>query len=239
MSPHPSSKMGTTALTCASIITLVRKIISSAGIATTSTTSSTAGHLPDMLTAATLSSTLISLDRSQNLAVGETHIFTPACRQRLSGWGQPRSRPNGCNRTANTFGIPAAVRHSGRTPDCTNNGGLTKVHHRKSLVLRLIQCVGRCEIWAQLRKLTDDLTVIRGRHTLKFGFEVQRVITPFDQPPNSRGVFNYNGLYTSVYGQKDASTAIAMMLLQPTAANPAVGTNTSQIVERCGTQSHP
>jgi hypothetical protein len=159
-------------------------------------------------------------DRAQNLAVGETHIFSPnvindlriGVNREATKWLQPY---------ANTFGIPEQFGIQG-VPQTTNNGGLTK------FIIGNLSYFGSYNAMPSVKygttpQLTDDLTFIHGRHTMKFGFEVQRVITPFQQPPNSRGVFNYNGLYTSVYGQKDASTALAMMLLKPTPTDPLAG----------------
>lgn len=44
----------------------------------------------------------------------------------------------------------------------------------------------------------DNLTWIKGNHTLKFGASIQNFRIYFLQPPNPRGTYGYNGSYTGV-----------------------------------------
>lgn len=46
-------------------------------------------------------------------------------------------------------------------------------------------------------QILDNLTKIAGRHSLKFGINLQSVRMAFLQPPASRGIYVYSGLYTS------------------------------------------
>ncbi len=46
-------------------------------------------------------------------------------------------------------------------------------------------------------QILDNLTKIAGRHSLKFGIDLQSVRMAFLQPPASRGIYVYTGLYTS------------------------------------------
>ncbi|HEY4382842.1 MAG TPA: TonB-dependent receptor [Acidobacteriaceae bacterium] len=46
-------------------------------------------------------------------------------------------------------------------------------------------------------QILDNLTKIAGRHSLRIGLDLQSVRMAFLQPPASRGIYNYTGLYTS------------------------------------------
>ena len=43
----------------------------------------------------------------------------------------------------------------------------------------------------------DDLTVVRGNHTVKFGMDVRRRQFNFLQPPSQRGIFSFTGAFTN------------------------------------------
>ncbi len=49
-------------------------------------------------------------------------------------------------------------------------------------------------------QILDNLTKIIGSHSIRFGVDLQAIRTAFLQPPNSRGNYNYTGLYTSNLG---------------------------------------
>jgi hypothetical protein len=57
----------------------------------------------------------------------------------------------------------------------------------------------------------------------------QRILFPFEEPPQSHGAFSYSGTYTSVYGQTDATTGIGQILLLPTNTSNLAGANTVQL----------
>ena len=54
---------------------------------------------------------------------------------------------------------------------------------------------------ANIFDYTDSLTWIRGKHTLKFGGDIQRIqSTLTNSQDDPRGIFNFNGNYTSNQG---------------------------------------
>lgn len=61
-------------------------------------------------------------------------------------------------------------------------------------------------------QILDNLTKIIGNHSLKFGVDFQAVRMAFLQPPNSRGNYNYTGLYTSNLGASYTGFAAADFL---------------------------
>jgi hypothetical protein len=156
-------------------------------------------------------------DRAQNVAIGETHIFSSTIvndfrmgvNREAANWLQPYADTPGINEQFGIQGVPATPGYGGLTKFIVGN--LSNFGSASSLP---------SEKYGTTPQINDDLTFVHGQHAMKFGFEVQRIIVPYLQPPNARGVFNYNGLFTSVVGQKDASTAVAMMLLKPTATDP-------------------
>ena len=61
--------------------------------------------------------------------------------------------------------------------------------------------------------LIDNLSVIRGRHTLKFGFEFRHIEFPFLQPPYPRGGLDINRDFTKNVETGQAGFGVADMLL--------------------------
>ncbi len=67
---------------------------------------------------------------------------------------------------------------------------------------------------ANIYEFTDGLTWIRGKHTLKFGGDLQRVqSTLTNSQDDPRGIFNFSGLYTSNQGASGTGNGYADFLL--------------------------
>jgi hypothetical protein len=67
---------------------------------------------------------------------------------------------------------------------------------------------------ANIFELTDGLTWVRGKHTFKFGGDLQRVqSTLTNSQDDPRGIFNFNSNYTSNMGAAGTGNAYASFLL--------------------------
>lgn len=161
-------------------------------------------------------------DRAQNISIGYTHTFNSRLVNSLRV-GVNREhvlflQPNG-----NTMGIPAQFGIQG-VQEIPLNGGLPQ------LTVGGITAFGAngflpSNKYGTTPQINDDLTWVHGSHTIKIGYEQQRVIFPYLQPGQSRGAFGFNGEFTSVYGQTDANTGRAQFLLAPTASSKLAGAN--------------
>jgi hypothetical protein len=172
-----------------------------------------------------------STDTAQNVAVGETHTFNSrlvndfriGINREVAEWSSPVSNITGIPAQFGIQGVPQSPGNGGlpyfTTGDLTPFGTYGYLPHHK---------------FGTTPQFNDDLTIVRGPHTIKVGYEEQRILYPFLEPPQSRGAFTYSGPFTSVYGQKDPTTGVAQMLLTPTSTSNLAGADTvsmSNIVE--------
>ena len=165
-------------------------------------------------------------DRAQNGLFGETHIFSPywvnefrlGVNREHALWLQPNGDISGIPQQFGIQGVPQGPQNGGLPQ--FNVGSLSRFGSYGFLP---------SSKYGTTPQLTDDLTFTHGANTLKVGVELQRVLQPFTQPPQSRGAFSYSGVFTSVIGQADSSTAIAQMLLLPTASSNLAGANQVQL----------
>jgi hypothetical protein len=147
------------------------------------------------------------------LALSETHLFSPTLINEVR-FGLDHNYNTRVIPTLNTLGLPEQFGIQG-IPQIANNGGLPTINiggfsafgsRRFSPTL---QTTGA-------QDYTDNLTMIRGSHQLKFGFQYDRVVGDITQPAYSRGNFTYNGEYTDIPNQTTGLTGIADFLLLPT-----------------------
>lgn len=162
-------------------------------------------------------------DRAQNVSIGETHTFSPTLVNDLR-LGVNREHVLWLQPNGNTLGIPQQFGIQG-VPQYPKNGGLPEFFVGTLTSFGSFNYMPS-EKYGTTPQINDDLTISRGAHTIKAGYEQQRILYPFEQPPQSRGAFTFAGIYTSVYGQTDGTTAIAQMLLNPTATSNLAGANT-------------
>ena len=165
-------------------------------------------------------------DRSQNGLLGETHIFSPSVVNEVR-LGVNREHALWLQPNGNVSGIPQQFGIEG-VPQSAENGGLPQFSVG-SLSRFGSNGFLPSSKYGTTPQITDDLTITRGANTWKVGFEGQRVIYPFTQPPQSRGGFSYSGVFTSVIGQADSTTAIGQMLLLPTGSSNLAGANQVQL----------
>ncbi len=76
----------------------------------------------------------------------------------------------------------------------------------------------------QVRQFIDNVSWIRGNHTLKFGFDIRYTQNFAGTSSNARGSFNFNGQFTAQVPGRGAGSALADLLLGQT--------NTAQLTTR-------
>jgi hypothetical protein len=149
---------------------------------------------------------------SWNLALSETHLFSPTWvnefRLGYSHLSATRTQPN-----ANTLGIPARYGIQG-IPQGNSNGGLGSISLTGLSSLGSNGYLPSIEL-STTSQITNNLTKIVGRQTLKAGFQWQRLGFAILQPPASRGAWTFSGLYTEVPATSGGNTGLAQMLLTP------------------------
>ena len=162
------------------------------------------GAIPPPLDAASFASGVF-LQKPRNVVVSETHIFTPRLINELRlGYTQNESDRLQFNSTINEsaqFGIPGI-------PFASNNGGLPQFG------VSGINGFGSSEYQPTVEKqaieqLIDSLTLIHGRHTIKFGAELKpRVDFSILQPPVPKGYFGFSGTYTEQNLESSATSGL-------------------------------
>ena len=159
---------------------------------------------------------------SQNEAVSETHIFNPRLVLEVRA-GYSRVADERRQYDAGTMGIPAQYGIQG-IPQIAGNGGLP------TLGFGALSSIGApgtmpSDKASDIFQLSENLSVDRGHHQLRFGSEYQYIAAPTLTPTTPRGSFTFNGVYTSVVNSNDSSTDRAQFLLNPTASSIAGGIN--------------
>jgi len=74
-------------------------------------------------------------------------------------------------------------------------------------------------------QLSVGVSKVKGIHTIRGGGEVMQIKAATNQPPYSRGVFDFSGNYTSIANALDASTGAAQFVLLPEKSPISYGRN--------------
>ncbi len=147
-----------------------------------------------------------------NSVISETHSFSPdLVNEARAGYNRistTRAQP-----FASTLGIPAQFGIQG-VPQVPSNGGLGSFFISGLTSLGSSQFMPSIE-YSNTLQFSDNLTKHAGRHTLKGGFQFQFLRFSILQPPSSRGVWQYGGVYTEVPETGGGNTGLAQMLLTP------------------------
>ena len=160
----------------------------------------------------------------QGLAFSYTHVFNPTLvNETRIGFNREHTTRNPAG--ANTAGIPAQYGIQG-VPQFSGNGGLPY------LGISDLHNLGGFgwlpgDRWSETGQITENLTKVYKSHTFKGGVEFQYLYFPWLAPPASKGSFDFNGNYTSIPTQGDATTARAQFLLSPILATVPNGVNFS------------
>lgn len=167
----------------------------------------------------------------RGFALGYTHTFSPTLiNEARAGYtrGHDTREPSG----ASTLGIPAQFGITG-IPQIPLNGGLPY------LGIGTLSGMGGAgwlpgNRFSDTEQMTENLTKVYGKHTLKGGAEFQYIYFPWLAPVASKGTFYFDGNYTSMPLMQTASgpangvdgtTGRAQFLITPQAATVPNGVN--------------
>jgi hypothetical protein len=154
--------------------------------------------------------------------ISETHSFSPSMvlesRLGFTRLATLFGAPN-----IGTMGIPEAFGIQG-IPQESDNGGLptyliTGLSQLGSPTF--IPTYKNSNVW----DFKENVTKIKGPHTVKFGFEYQNVFIPYLVPPYSRGAFTFNGDYTTIPSANLGSTGRGQFVLTPMPSTVPGGIN--------------
>ncbi len=160
------------------------------------------GAIPPPIDAASFSSGNF-INKPRNIVIGETHIFNPTLINEFH-MGYSRNHSERLQFDANenlsaSVGIPGV-------PYSTNNGGLPQFSVAGFNTFGSSEYQPTVES-QEVYQFVDSLTLIRGRHTIKFGAEIKpRVNFSILQPPVPRGAFNFTGQFTTDGNPNHVST---------------------------------
>lgn len=152
------------------------------------------------------------LAKSWNSVLSYTHAFSPTLiNEARAGYNRiasSRLQPN-----ANTTGIPDQFGIPG-VPQADSNGGLGSFFISGLNQLGSNQFLPSIEL-STTSQVTDNLTKSLGRHTVKVGFQYQRLGFNILQPPSGRGAWNFGGVYSEIPSTSGGNTGLAQLLLTP------------------------
>ncbi len=160
--------------------------------------------------------------RSWNGVLSETHTFSPTFINE-GRIGVNRVSGSRVQAYANQLGIPEQYGIAG-VPQLASNGGLPTID-----IAGLTQLGGSGYLpsieYSTVGQFSDSLTKNAGNHTIKIGYEYQRLRFSVLQPPAARGNFYFDGNYTEVPNTSGGNTSIAQMLLTPIPTTTPGGTS--------------
>jgi len=151
------------------------------------------------------------LNLGQNFVTSETHVFTPSLSNEFRfGYNYLHDgylQPNANTDIAPTLGL-GGIPYGAGFPE---NGGLPNV------AISGLASFGSTTFFVtneheNVFQILDNVTKIKGNHSLKFGVSFQSVRFSTLQPPYPRGTYSFNGLYTSNLGASFTGSGIADFL---------------------------
>ena len=162
---------------------------------------------------------------SQNEALSETHIFTPALVLEVrAGYSRIADESGDDRMGASELGIPARKYGIPGIPQVPTNGGLPTLSFGQ---LSSMGSAGTLpsDKASDILQISENLSIDRGRNQVRVGTEYQHVAAPTLTPTTSRGSFGNSGIFTSVVNTTDSSTDRAQFVLNPESATVANGIN--------------
>lgn len=157
---------------------------------------------------------------SQNIALNETHIFTPhlVAEARI---GYSRIADERRQNEADVMGIPEKYGIPG-IPQIPSNGGLPTLSFGQLANLGSSGTMPSDKA-SDIFQVSGNVSIDRGRNQVRVGVEYQHIAAPTLTPTTSRGSFGNSGIYTSVVNSTDSSTDRAQFVLNPQGSTVANG----------------
>jgi Carboxypeptidase regulatory-like domain len=152
------------------------------------------------------------LAKSWNSVISETHAFSSTLINEVRA-GYNRIASSRLQPNAGTPGIPDQFGIPGVT-SAESNGGLGSFFISGLNQLGSNQFLPSIEL-STTSQVTENLTKSLGRHTIKVGFQYQRLGFNILQPISSRGAWSYSGVYTEIPSTSGGNTGLAQLLLTP------------------------
>jgi hypothetical protein len=158
--------------------------------------------------------------RTKNLAIGETHVFTPKVVSelrfgflRVSGGQQSENQGTDFAMRNGIQGIAPAPDQTGY-PSISFSGAYSTAGDPTNLFTRRDNSFD----------FMENLSWIRGSHSMKFGGYVFRLQFNPSESPNARGSFTFTPRYTSsAAGSADGNAFADFLLGYPTSAQAGIG----------------
>lgn len=151
-------------------------------------------------------------DNSLNLAISETHSFSPRLINELR-FGLSRLRTSVNPPNTDQAGIPDQFGIQG-IPQGNGNGGLPEIDIGGITHLGAGAFASPNRRVSDTIQFTENLTRTQGAHSFKGGFEYQSVHFPWIDPAWSRGEFSFGG-YTGIPNGVSGGVGTADILLTP------------------------
>ena len=160
-------------------------------------------------------------DKVLSLALGETHVFSPHMvnefRVGYSRIHSPREQF-----FANQSGLNAKFGIPGVAFDNAPNGGLVQIKIAGLSELGTHNNIPQNEIGAETQ-YNDNVTMDKGRHTIRFGAEYERLKTSIYSAQFPHSNWNFGGSFTDVPAGNTANTGIAQFAIEPIASTVPTG----------------
>lgn len=144
----------------------------------------------------------------ENFAGSETHIFSPTLTNEFR-FGYNYGHFSGLHENANTDIAPTLG--LGGIPFDKNNGGLP-AFNVNGLSFFGSPTFYVTNEYENVYQILDNVTKVLGNHTIRVGVSFQRVRFSTMQPTQSRGTYNFTGLYTSKVGTPNTGYGVADFL---------------------------
>lgn len=146
------------------------------------------------------------------IALGDTHTFSQTLFNEFHiGWNHNVQHQLSSNATQ--LGIPEQYNIQG-VPQTADNGGLPNFQIAGFTPLGASGYMPTVGTITSLEFL-DNVTKVNGNHSLKGGFQFDRLYGIVLQPPYGRGQFTYSGQYSDVVNNNTSLLGIADMVLAP------------------------
>ncbi len=159
----------------------------------------------------------ISNSRAQHLGMGYTHTFSGRLLNDLHG-GYFRYAVNALPfNFGKDLGTQLGIPNTNR-PGFPNSSGLTNIDIAGFTSLGDSQYLPE-HVFENIFQVADTLTLIKGRHSFKFGVDYRRQQRNFFQLSNPRGYFNFGGGYTDDLSTANGGNGLADVLFGVPIAN--------------------
>ena len=163
---------------------------------------------------------------AQSFMLSETHLFSPSLTNEFRfGYNLTHYsslQPNYNQDISPTLGLGGVPFTPGQ-----DNGGLPQISINGMAMAGSRCCIPTIE-GQNIYQILDNVTKVKGNHSLKFGVSLQSLRVLFFQVGDSRGQYDYSGIFTSDLGASYTGAGVADFLsdqMYSASITPFSGTN--------------